>query len=230
MYRINKKKLAAALNEAVLLQKKNYKNLTFVDEIFNSFDIHIDNIKHIIRERSTNNAKRLYTYLLEECNCSSRYDDVAPKLNYPPEETMLYDDDVNEQYGDEYYDDDYSSVDDNIEKTRDVFRIIYDREPTDEELEDFMDSDIFHDYIRSEEESRGDAQHDFNRDMALGESSDEEDQTPSFWAAYNESVKKMKIARKKLSESDVLKIKSEGYDVKAFVNEDDMMEYVKSLK
>ena len=214
MYIITKDNLAKALNEAVDLKRETYRKLDFIDETFKGYEHHFDNVKKIIRESKNSSGDELFKYLLEECNCVSKYNDIAPKLNYSPEHELLYDYGIDEDY-DDYYEPDAVDYSDAKGEDDEEFYDLYGRYPTPEELEEFIA-----DKPRFDDDDYDNMQID---DMRV-------DETPKFWAAVNEETEDKKIAKKALTETQVNDMKAKGYKINAFLTEKEMIEYLNNLK
>lgn len=101
MKEINKKEFLRIVEQSIKKIKSSddnpYKELKFVDAIFESSNKHIVNIKNILKGEfkgnlqenlfknngDTTKAQHLYNYLYEH-NLLSKYTEVADYMNFPP--------------------------------------------------------------------------------------------------------------------------------------------------
>lgn len=107
-YKIKVGNLKKAIYEAAMQRKNGYENLNFVDKALKSKTSYIKEAKRIIVSKK-DNGKTLYEYLIKECGCASRYDDIAKPMGYAPEQDILFnmseegydEDNAYAEYGDE---------------------------------------------------------------------------------------------------------------------------------
>lgn len=88
-YKIKVGNLKKAIYEAAMQRKNEYENLNFVDKALKSKPSYIKEAKRIIVSKK-DNGKSLYEYLIKECGCASRYDDIAEPMGYAPEKDILF--------------------------------------------------------------------------------------------------------------------------------------------
>lgn len=89
-YKIKINDLKKAIYEAAMKRKSEYEGLRFVDKIFKENKHHTPKIKKIIRE-NRDNGKAIYNYLLNECGCASKYEQVRDYMPTYEEEEILFD-------------------------------------------------------------------------------------------------------------------------------------------
>ncbi len=212
-YKIKINDLKQALLESANKRKADYQDLKFVENIFKENKEHIKNIKKIIRE-SRDNGKKTYNYLLHECNCASKYDKLTEYMPYD-EEVMLYDLDEHSMDMD---DEDYH----NREHPHDM-SIYYDLHPFNYGIESRQDKNTAKNrYVPGKDSNLDDTGFPT-----------EEPIIPEYWVAEQmfegtSDIKKAHMGN--MSEQDILsevkKMEEQGYNVTAFMTEEEMNDYL----
>lgn len=196
-YTLSTKDLKKAINEAVNREKELYKGLKFVNNILKEHKNYINPTKNIIKTKR-DKGKDLYEYLLNECGCSSKYNQLAEYIDYIPEDELLFDDDYNLQ---EYDDNPFQD---------------YDLEADDSERWDFGYEDEDSLPVEPDVDSPASQEQDPNQMPKYWVAEKDGKRMYSECSTLNENIVK----------EEVQKMEKDGYKVTAFQNEDEMKRYL----